>query len=411
MGAENEPMLHTGGTIAIDLGPDPVPPPILIEGPFRLISLGPEQLFLEALERAKQRAKKESKIKEKSGIPFEEVGDLLFPPKEKRVRIDSSGIIHIDFYKTKKMKPKGEKDRLERPYPDGIESAIRACFHIVDKNKPKGETTQNLLGILDLTRSLYEQFTNGQINEANLPQYVESAYKTLEDSHLLKPHSPNRQDAVKKILNALKKDSIGRFNPLKSRSQLGSADIRIIEEVLYTGFVEKKYSFIASLLLLERERERFYLEEVVRKSHEFLGRSFVSLDETEKAAIELRKQFNTYLYPDAIKTAPYRGPAVMSMIYTWGFPEDEVANTYWVKISSDLFTPELTNEYTNELQRENQYFDLSPSKMISLSRLKKRISNVISFIGRTLEEGEANLAKYYNEIQTPNPAAKSSVVV
>ena len=405
MGSEQEQGLQGNQNTVIEAVPDPVPPPIILEGPFRLTTIGPEQLFLEALERAKQRAKQESKIKEKTEIPFEEVGDLLFPPKEERVRIDNSGIVHIDFYKTLKMKPKGEKERKYRKYTDGIESAIRACLHIVDKNKPKGETTQNLLGILDLTRDLYEDFTNGQINKANLAQYVEKAYQKLEESHLIKPRSPNRQAAVQKILKALEKDSNGRFNPLKSRSQLGSAAIRIIEEILYTGFVEKKYLFIASLLSLERTKERFYLDEVIKESKKYIddAQKFKTIKRARESTIRLMNFFATYLHPNAVQLKPYRQAALISVAFTFGFPSNSEFNNEWVESINNGFEPKSAEEIKLVIAERNK-------NRTSYRDIITRLQRTVKFLEKVLQTGEKDLNKYYEEVQKPIPSVESSVV-
>lgn len=406
MGAESETQLRRGGNTGVDVAPDPVPPPILREGPFRLISLGPRQLFEEALERAKQRAESEAKVKDKEEIPFEEIGDLLFPPKEKRVRKDDSGIVYIDFYKTLKMKPKKEKEKKYRHYIDGVESAIRACFHIVDKNKPQGETTQNLLGILDLTRLLYDEFTSGQINEANLPQYVEHAYKALEESHLVNPRSPSRQEAVKKILNALKKDSKDRFNPLKSRTQLGAAAIRIIEEILYTGFVEKKYSFIASLLLLERATERNYLNEVLNESRKYIDDTakFKTIKHAREDTEELRDLFVTFLHPDVMLLKPYRQAALIAMALTFDFPQNPEVNKTWVESVSNSLPPEDAERIFNIIAERDK-------TRTSYSDIRSRVISSIDLLESVLQNGDRALNKYYDEIQKPTPSVETSVVV
>ncbi|MFH1826976.1 MAG: hypothetical protein ABH812_00885 [bacterium] len=366
-----------------------------------LITDGPGELVRTADARARNR--QDRRVKPEMLDPNFYNLEQLFPQDE-RIRVDTDGTIHIEVYPTIKQDGKNKQIRSSRKYQD-LESAIRSCFYVVAKHRSEGETTTNLRNVLNLAHDLYTAFTNGEITEENLEEYVTQTYTTLEENHLLKPRSKNRKAAVNQILNAFKKDRIGKNNPLISRTLPGSAAIKLVEELLKTGFIEKKYTTFATLFMLERETERGYLEKVLQKSKEFLSKKALNRKGGKTKAVELRQIFNTHLHPEVIKVNPYSKTALMSLIYLYGFPEDPTIEAYYREFLTQNFTPE-TPQMIDHIHDQEKKGSLE-----SFRKFKERLGHVIQIIEETLDQGDTQLpSSFFEQFDQQTPADSQGIV-
>ena len=215
---------------------------------------------------------------------------------------------------------------------------------------------------------------------------LSNAYLTLENAGLLKSKVQNRQNAVRQIMEALAKDNLDRFNPLISRTKLASASIKLLLEKLVSEQTVQKYNYLLSaLLFVERDTERFYLEQVLEQALIFLNLP-TNHKEYEKAKLHLESMAFEFLNPECIKVSPYRNTALLFLIYVFGFPEENAANWKY------LFDKSFSRENRCEMQRLHKEDDSSPDP---LARFNERLIHGISLIESILIGGQKNLDKLY----------------
>lgn len=397
-------------------------------GPFQgltlgLLDRGPQQLNFEAVPRAAKRIRN-AEI-QPSSSEIANYPSLLI--RDDRAKTNA-GIIYINYIPNTNLK--GQRELLPRKKPPfkwkpykTIEGAIRACYHIVDKNKPKGESTKKLIIMAKIADAIYNDFTAGRITNENRHSYSERVFKVLEKIGLvifedeqneeesnkdpnsskkprkikrLTPIKPTKTEAIRKFEKALSEDHLGRFNPLASRSEAAAAKVLIIEELIITGKIDRKYSEIASKLLLRREWERGYIEDSLTEINAFLeaygerydGKFFYRIKPAREIIVVLRNFMNARLNFDSIKTNPYRKAALLSYIYVFGFPK---MTSDWRDAFESTFSPELAEslDFLHTHQRRlkrNKFKDIA-----------ERLSHVAPLLEGVLKQGEDALPESFFE--------------
>ena len=372
-----------------------------------LITGGPDELFRLQHPVAERRFQKKVQIPD-SLSPKEILQLPLLFEGEKRIRFNPTyGGIFIKRYRTRRRKKEmdinqdeqgiqesfpidiGKKTKLEVepewPQLGTVENAIKTAKHIVEENSVDSHRVKKLESTLQLTHYLFEAFTSGEITDENLREYLGTGYEMLQQSGMLRPGSPNREDAVEQIVSALDKDSLGRFNPLISKTRLASASIKLLYENLVAGQTVQKYTYLLNALLyVERESERMYLEQILRQSLLILNLSpnnpvFKQFrDALQENAFQL-------LGLDVMKVAPYRRPALWYLMYVFGYPDGIERGDYRY-----VFGKSFTRESMFEIGRIHENDDDSPE---SNQKFLDRLQSASVLIQEVLEFGEKELNK------------------
>lgn len=305
---------------------------------------------------------------------------------DERIKYDpSNGDVYIGSWtrRVSKENPQSKPKRRWNNWGD-IEKSIRGAIHIVEKHKEGGEAHAELKTVHDLSLSLFDKFSSGEITYENLTEHLEDAVAVLEKNHLIKPTVTNRQLMVRQIVSALNRDSLKRFNPLVSRTKLASATVKLIYELFIVSQTQQKYGLLlASILQVERETERFYIRQVLERSKELQVLEFGDFATDQSKAI-----WNlsiSLLNPDLIKVAPYRKPAVMFVGYVFGFPEKFKDN--WEGMFTKIF--EKDNLEVIKFIHENS----NQGDKESYEKFKERLSHGIQILEEALTLGEKNLKK------------------
>lgn len=305
---------------------------------------------------------------------------------DERIKYDpSNGDVYIGTWSRRVSKGNSEKNTPLRRWNNwgDIENSIRGAIDIVEKHKVGGDTHTELKTVHDLSLSLFDKFTSGEITHENLPQYLEDAIAILEENHLINPMVKNKQIMVKQIISALNRDSLKRFNPLVSRTRLASSAVKLLHELFIAGQTQQKFNMLlTSILQVERETERFYIEQVLEKSKEL--RTVEYGDISTEQSKTLWKLAVSLLNPELIKVAPYRKPAVMFVGYVFGFPEK--FKDIWEEMFTKIFGEDNLNviNYIHEEKNGNAE---------SYERFKERLVHGIQILEEALARGERNLKK------------------
>jgi len=185
-----------------------------------------------------------------------------------------SGEILLLSYPRKRVKEIPGQKRLStrvkiegRPHKNwvrhrDIETVIRKANHILEKAP---DTKINIQNVLELTRNLFFKFHQGEITREELSIHFEEVYKLLKEVGLLRVRVPQKKLAVDQILKAMNLDKIDRFNPQASKLRLASSSIKQTVELIGLGKATSKYDRLLLLLLLEREYERFCINQVIER--------------------------------------------------------------------------------------------------------------------------------------------------
>lgn len=298
----------------------------------------------------------------------------------------STGDVYIGSWTRRKSKNPKQKDEALRRWNKwgDIETAIRGATHIVEKHRDGGEISNALHAVHGLTQSLFDGFTSGEITLKNVSDYLDKAVTILEINHLIKPTTPNRQLLVDQIISALKKDSLGRFNPLVSRTRLASSAIKLLHELFIAGQTQQKYNLLlTSILQVERETERFFINQILDKSKELLATEYGDSATVQSKA--LWKLSVALLNPDFIKVAPYRKPAIMFVGYVFGFPEKyrEKWEEMFIKIFGEDNLKVIKFIHENSNNGDIEYDE----------KFKERLTHGIQILDEALSLGERNLIK------------------
>jgi transcription termination factor NusB len=214
----------------------------------------------------------------------------------------------------------------------------------------------------------------------------------LENSGLLRVVVPEKKAAVNQILKALNLDSLERFNSPASRLRLASSIIKQATELIGIGKVINKYDRLSSLLILEREFERYCINEIIELSKRFLSLDPLQaniLDAANYLALVTKEMFDHR----NIKTAPYRVPAFRFLFSVYGIPKEK--NKINISIFQHMFSsdPELIEEVKKiEAEKKSSTKDHS---LASQLRFRERLVNCIELLEKTLDEGETNLPESY----------------
>lgn len=354
----------------------------------------PEELILVSPSLAKARLKRQATLVNENDLVTKRTERLPYLYGDARVRYDPlQGSIHIRSWirtKPKKQDRQGEFD-LQIPtvskkrwtsFKD-VETAIRASTHIIEKNSPGGQNLDGLNAVIDLSQDLFDRFTVGDITPETIPDYLDYAYTVLKDSHLLKAKVPNKQDTVKQIIEALGKDSLKRFNSLISRTKLASSIIKLLEEKLIAGQTQEKYNYIlVSLLLAERNTERFYILQMINQIKSFLNLSDEN-KELKNAGLNLRTVSRKFLSPELILVAPYRQATVFFDALVFGWPKENIKGQK--KLFSSMF-PEIPLETIDEIHKEPK--NGSPE---SIEKFRRSLASGIEILQDVLDRGARNL--------------------
>jgi len=373
----------------------------------RRMSLIPTDLGQQLFDMAPEKALKRSRRKQVSSIENPDLNSFainqpfIFPEEYSLRYVRYTGEILFLSYprKRKKQLPK------QKPLPDiskstsvpfrrwvkhrDIESVIRKTDHILEE-QPK--IKQTLLDVSQLTNDLFTNFATGQIRRDNFESYYETIYSMLKNIGLLRVVIPEKRIAVNQILKALGLDSLERFNSPASRLRLASSIIKQTTELIGVGKVVNKYDRLSLLLILEREFERYCLNEVVE-----LSKQFLSLDPLQTNILDAANYLSlvTKIMFDHrnVKTAPYRISAFRFLFSVYGIPKEKnKVNTFILK---NMFSGDTELiEDVEKIEAEKKSSTLNHS-LASQLRFRERLVNGIETLEKVLDEGEANLPESY----------------
>lgn len=190
----------------------------------------------------------------------------------------------------------------------GIEDAMRQQNH-VNRHYHDKEFNQ----IADLAKDIHDfsyNFVEKGLNTERLEILGEEIDELFKLYKIEKPRSPFIKEIVVKLSKSIARDSLGRINPLVSRTRVRSAYWNAIKQEVLGSLAETKSARIYDFLLLERESMRTNLsiaKEYLAELYHIFDNSTWTMDSVKWATKELnecsRNMVFEYLRP--VRLAPY----------------------------------------------------------------------------------------------------------
>lgn len=335
---------------------------------------------------------------------------------EGRIRFDPfTGLLYVSSWKSFKdgkehldgvriISPRRGKERdlgaeiIWKGYPS-IESAAKMTVHVLEKQKP---VLNNTLTIIAMVQKYLEAFSKTErIDSSLLSIWAQEMEVEFEAMGFLDVEAPRKQAIVKQIKKAFGLDSLGRINPLISRTRLSSSLVKLVKEIGLVPRVEKKYSYIFSLLMAERVAERYLLSQAVLDFEDILQRT--STPTTYEQVNNLIKEIKGVCFelfrPDKIKIFPYRFSAMVSTSLLFGlrnvfkFGEIKVDSDGERKILMGLIGDrQVVDALINQKSLEQIHQDNgSLSEEETVREIRERLTDSIGLLKIDLKKGNENL--------------------
>lgn len=240
----------------------------------------------------------------------------LFPelfPYEPNIRTSpATGQIYIGSWREKTVGDEKQKHYRWSEFQN-ISSAIRVCQTISEKyENSRGEENEKVRDVTKFVSATLPSFRNGAIDRDNLSFLQGETADFLSETGYERSKVKIKHEINQQINNALSLDSLGRFNPLISRTRLASSWLKLMKELVVNQKKYAKYQRLGNLLKLEDYFETqgilqasSFFEEIYKSKNEI----DLSEDDNNTLVSELKNICNENLGPNAIKVSPYFGVA------------------------------------------------------------------------------------------------------
>lgn len=368
---------------------------------------GPEQRILRAGPRLSSRMQGRTLFVAENPAVFRRVeGSPPLIPGEGRVRYDRySGALYVSSWRGREL----EDDEVlsvpvlgqqgNKPTKVGklrwntcatIEGAIRFAGHVLEKHEKKGgEVVEQTKAVIEQVKAGLDRLKTGEITSDTVGEAFAGVRQALVSGGFVEAQKPTKQRLALQLLQASQgTDRLGRFNPLIVRTRLASAWLKLTSELLFAKRVREKYGRLSTLLLTERELERFYLSLVAEAMAEILSMSPTS-EEVPQAAVVLLEASDAFLSPQVMKAAPYRFPAIFASVNLFG-PQDVLLELRILERFRDV--DEAVQNMTLPPFRRFQLRQRRVPAPVLRSELARRIPQCLERIDFALAKGEENLA-------------------
>lgn len=301
----------------------------------------------------------------------------LFPTDD-RVKWDNEGNVWIVSYRSKDKVKDVDYERWGI-YKD-VEAAIRGTGYVAEAYGKDGERSTNVKNVITQVRDLSRSFQRPGITLLEINQMAQVAATTLVENNYDTAVKPEKQEVVKKIMEAVRVDKLDRVNPSRSRLILSHAWVDLIQELLIDQRIEDKYSALRSALIRSREFQRFLLEQAAAYLEDAVTLRRGDYEEA-RTIRELKIFARRYLSNHFINTKPYSRVAAKSrfLIVHTGTQKEIGSLSGYIGNDAEIYkgTPQL-------------------SQLDGRDR-KKRLSQISTAIKEVLKEGEDALVPKDNQ--------------
>jgi hypothetical protein len=208
---------------------------------------------------------------------------------------------------------------------DGIETAIRQQYHILEESDPKnlkGEPVRMREMIIYMDR-LSHQYREGAVTKTRLPHVKRDVAERVNEANLSNAINPDKQRLAELAMKAPELFG-GYINPQASRQILGGAIHAARRRMLTSELIQRKFGANLSVLLAERLDTRTNMDtafERLVEAERILQAESVSEEERRWIATELQSIAAQNLrYP---RVAPYLIPSRLAAILLVGCRDEK----------------------------------------------------------------------------------------
>lgn len=232
-----------------------------------------------------------------------------------------------------------------------LESATGASAEILSQYDSEGIIVGKTMTLARFIKFKLSQFGEGSITHEQLIEFRNEADVVLQDLGFEKKHRPSDTIVTERVRSAMGRDSMGRRNPLISRTRLASALLTVLTEREFHDKVAAKHHRLFLALLGEQQLEEACVKLILA---EFSKRNFTP-EVLKKAALD-----------PLVKTSPYRIPVMQAYASLFGTP------------------PHRKKEFAKYFENDGEIFDTLNSVDVS-DENKQRI--IITNLETALEDG------------------------
>ncbi len=261
--------------------------------------------------------------------------------------------------------------------PD-VETAIRQARHIADSyDRKTGSETLSLLGIHRAMRGIAIELQKTHTARVSMEELEELAAKALVENGFDNVRSTDKLLVKQIILNAVKKDRIGRDNPSRTRLMLAHLYPQITKMLLGNEQKANKYRYLEGVLYGERERDRFPFQQFSQEI-----KRLENMGERNKEAATLantaRRKMYSQIKPQRIHTSPYVQMGAQVRYLLFGKNTDADIN---------ILAKYIGREKAEEAREIRTYYELNPlERRTRLLEISSVIDNALTLADSKLQE-------------------------
>lgn len=207
-----------------------------------------------------------------------------------------------------------DPELLELPeFWEGIEHAIRGQQHVIDKHDKLSTLSdpQKLSVLIAWVDDVSVRLKAG-LGQESLSELRSEAADKIKKAGFGDSTDYFKQRINSLVLEASEKDSLGRPNPLVSRTKLGSAYLAASIRLVISDLIQSKYSDRMSDLISFREFTRGNLELALGGLDLFSKYDYALISEEERFFMANQIDFIVGEYLSKIKIAPYLLPSKLA---------------------------------------------------------------------------------------------------
>ncbi len=186
-----------------------------------------------------------------------------------------------------------------------IETATGASAEILGNYSATGDIALKTLALDQFIRTKLDQFGEGNLTDQQLAEFRTEADKAIQDLGFSNPKKPSKTIVTERVRRAMGRDSIGRLNPLISRTRLASALLTLLTENEFQDKVATKHLGLFIAFLGEQQLEESYIVSILK---EFSKGNFKP-DVLKDAALK-----------PVVKASPFRIPLMQAYCSMFGIP-------------------------------------------------------------------------------------------
>lgn len=187
-----------------------------------------------------------------------------------------------------------------------LESATGASAEILSKYDKEGNMAQKTQVLDTFIRGKLKQFGEGAITDAQLDEFRDESEGVLKELGFSNPRKPSKTKVAEQVKKAMGKDSLGRRNPLISRTRLASALLTVLTEYEFQDRVAAKHLRLFIAFLGEQQLEESIVQSVIES---FENGNYQP--DILKDAVRI----------SVVKAKPFRKPIMQAYALTFGIPK------------------------------------------------------------------------------------------